>query len=81
VAARRPGCRRTARTASRGDPSCSTEGDGDPPGRVALGFPHFHSQTAGLSGPERLERFGALPPATQDAYWRHLAREFEEARS
>ena len=82
VAARRPGCRRTARTASRGDPSCSTEGDDDPAGRVArLTFPHFHRLTAGLSGAVRLERFEALSPGAQDACWRDLARELEEARS
>jgi len=85
-AARRAPAARRRRTASSSrtagaDPPAA-EGDDDPPGRAArLTFPHFHSQTAGLSGPERLERFGALPPDAQDACWRHLARELEEARS
>jgi len=65
-----------------GDGSGSSEGDDDPPGRAArLTFRRFRRLTAGLSGAERLERFGALPPDAQDACWRHLAREFEETRS
>jgi len=85
-AARRAPAARRRRTASSSstagaDPPAA-EGDDDPPGRAArLTFRRFRSLTAGLSGAERLERFGALPPDAQDACWRHLAREFEETRS
>ena len=85
-AARRAPAARRRRTASSSrtagaDPPAA-EGDDDPPGRAArLTFRRFRRLTAGLSGAERLERFGALPPDAQDACWRHLARELEEARS
>jgi len=72
---RRPLMTARARRPRRSSSSSRTSG-ADPPS-----FERFHRLTAGLSGAERLELFGALPPAGQAACWRDLARELEEARS
>ena len=73
--ARRPRRSSSSSRSSGVDPGA---GDGDP---EQPAFERFHELTAGLSGAERLELFGALPERVQGAYWRHLARELEETRS
>lgn len=77
----RPAARRT-RTATRDGPTDQAEGDGDPPpGRVPrLSFDSFRRLTLGLTGPERLELFAALPGDVQTGAWNQLRRELAGGR-
>lgn len=74
--------RTTSRQAgARGDPHSAEGEEGEPaPFPARLSFGSFHSLTAGLSGPERLRAFSALPKAAQEAAWRELGRAVEVGR-
>ena len=85
--ANRPRARRRAGARSGTDPPGESD-EPEPaaatdlaPGRRRLTFGRFHRLTLRLSASARLELFGTLPADAQDACWRHLARELEEARS
>lgn len=78
-AARRPGHRRTGARAGT-DPGDDGGSEPEPGLPGWLTFETFHRLTPDCSGPERLARFSRLASEVQDATWRALARDFEEAR-